>query len=332
MGGPENPGMRWDAAYLMILADLLNPQLSIEEATDLLEKHLEEKKIRVGDLWRLSGTPSAVKELGKKFGLEVTDRVRPRFTAVFMELLRRHKDRLRHQAKSIEQQLDDLDQRFQAEALAASVLEGYRETDDYSAEYAKFNDLSKWPISAKRGAFLDYGLAKEWARYLANGTYTLDWWGTRLEDIPWAAESIARFFGSKWERKEDREAVQTLNNAAAQVIDVETIHEPLALPPPRTTGESLAASVLEGVVLEGEGIEARLKAAAKKIKHSGDYGMLYYHPEKHEVHWTAADSDGEPEHTGGPEIIKLLKLDGIKHVEVGDEWSPDEDEGWKRLI
>jgi len=79
-------------------------------------------------------------------------------------------------------------------------------------------------------------------------------------------------------------------------------------------------------------IEQQLIAAAKDIKHCGDYGTLYYHPGKHEVHWTAADSDGEPEYTALDDIEKMLKLPGITHVEVGDEWSPDEEEGWKRLI
>jgi len=80
-----------------------------------------------------------------------------------------------------------------------------------------------------------------------------------------------------------------------------------------------------------ESVEQELVAASKKIKHCGDYGCLYYHPGKHEVHWTAGDSDGPPDYTHPDEIEKLLKLPGIKHVEVGDEWSPDEDEGWKRL-
>lgn len=80
-----------------------------------------------------------------------------------------------------------------------------------------------------------------------------------------------------------------------------------------------------------ESIEKDLVAASKHIKHCGDYGCLYYHPGKHEVHWTAGDSDGPPDYTHPDEIIKLLKLPGIKHVEIGDEWSPDEDEGWKRL-
>ena len=90
-----------------------------------------------------------------------------------------------------------------------------------------------------------------------------------------------------------------------------------------------AQSIVNNLVEEG--IEQDLLAASKKIKHCGDYGCLYYHPGKHEVHWTAGDADGPPEGTSSDEIIKLLKLPGIKHVEIGDEWSPDEDEGWKRL-
>lgn len=82
---------------------------------------------------------------------------------------------------------------------------------------------------------------------------------------------------------------------------------------------------------ESKGIEQQLIGLAKGIKHCGDYGVLYYHPEKHEVHWTAADSDGPPEYTDTREIVKMLKLPGIVHVEIGDEWSPDEDDGWKRL-
>lgn len=79
-----------------------------------------------------------------------------------------------------------------------------------------------------------------------------------------------------------------------------------------------------------ESIEKKLLAAAKGIKHCGDYGTLYYHPVKQQVHWTAGDADGPPDYTPPDEIQKLLKLPGIKHVEIGDEWSP-KDEGWKRL-
>ncbi len=81
-------------------------------------------------------------------------------------------------------------------------------------------------------------------------------------------------------------------------------------------------------------IEQQLMDLAKTFKHCGDYGTLYYHPGKHEVHWNAADSDGgggDEGFTPLDEIERKLKLPGIVHVEIGDEWSPDEDEGWKRL-
>lgn len=94
----------------------------------------------------------------------------------------------------------------------------------------------------------------------------------------------------------------------------------------------MQASAIVNMLLEDDQdpIEQKLRAAAKGIKHCGDYGALYYHPGKHEVHWTAADSDGPPDYTDTREIAKLLKLPGIKHVEIGDEWSP-KGEGWKRL-
>lgn len=79
-------------------------------------------------------------------------------------------------------------------------------------------------------------------------------------------------------------------------------------------------------------IEQQLVDAAKTIRHSGDYGTLYYHPGKREVHWTMADSDGEPDYTSSSEIKRMMSLPGIRHVELGDEWSPDEEEGWKRLL
>lgn len=87
-----------------------------------------------------------------------------------------------------------------------------------------------------------------------------------------------------------------------------------------------------------EVIEDQLKAEAEKIKHCGDYGMLFYNPKTKEVHWTAGDADGDEEdgHTSFKEIEKMLKLPGITHVEIGDEWSPNDEEaeaeGWKRLL
>ncbi len=97
---------------------------------------------------------------------------------------------------------------------------------------------------------------------------------------------------------------------------------------------SATAHDIVNKLLESESVEDRLKQIAKGIRHCGDYGTLFYHPGKHEVHWNAADSDGgggDEGFTPLKEIEKMLKLPGIRHVEIGDEWSPDEDDGWVRL-
>jgi hypothetical protein len=98
------------------------------------------------------------------------------------------------------------------------------------------------------------------------------------------------------------------------------------------THDSNTVQDIVDALLESESIEQKLVKAAKGIKHCGDYGTLYYNPDKREVHWTMADSDGQPDFTGSDEIEKILSLPGVTHVELGDEWSPDEDEGWKNLI
>ncbi len=93
----------------------------------------------------------------------------------------------------------------------------------------------------------------------------------------------------------------------------------------------LVREMLEDAMRPSASIEKDLLKAARGIKHCGDYGTLFYHPGKHEVHWNMADSDGAPDYTSSDEIRKLLSLPGITHVELGDEWSPNKDEGWKRL-
>jgi hypothetical protein len=100
----------------------------------------------------------------------------------------------------------------------------------------------------------------------------------------------------------------------------------------RETSTGVVSTLLEDTLRPSASIEKDLIKAARKITHCGDYGTLYYHPGTHEVHWNMADSDGAPDYTSSDEIRKLLSLPGITHVELGDEWSPDEDEGWKRLI
>jgi len=79
-----------------------------------------------------------------------------------------------------------------------------------------------------------------------------------------------------------------------------------------------------------------LKKVAKKIKHCGDYGHLFWNEDKKKVHWVAADGDGydpRDEHplTSLDDIKKwFMKVPGVEDVEIGDEWSPKGD-GWERI-
>lgn len=86
----------------------------------------------------------------------------------------------------------------------------------------------------------------------------------------------------------------------------------------------------------GDKTRSYLTHAARKIKHSGDYGKLYWHGEQKKVHWTAADGDGydpRDEHplTSLKEIERLFKdIPFVKAVQVADEWSPKGD-GWEKI-
>jgi hypothetical protein len=77
-----------------------------------------------------------------------------------------------------------------------------------------------------------------------------------------------------------------------------------------------------------------LLEVAKKIKHSGDYGSLFWNSLENKVHWTMADGDGyssKYDLTSEDEIKRLFKgVAGVKEVQIGDEWSP-KGEGWERL-
>jgi len=95
--------------------------------------------------------------------------------------------------------------------------------------------------------------------------------------------------------------------------------------PQARTAESIVDALLES------NLEDRLMAVARKIKHCGDYGCLFYHPGLKTVHWTAADSDGSPDFTDLDEIKKMLKLPGVEEVVIGDEWSPGKEKGYQRL-
>lgn len=77
-----------------------------------------------------------------------------------------------------------------------------------------------------------------------------------------------------------------------------------------------------------------LKAAAKTIKHCGDYGSLHYNPAKGEVVWCAGDADGEVEngHTDFDDIERMFAgIDGVEKVTIECEWAPDVDEGFINL-
>jgi len=80
-------------------------------------------------------------------------------------------------------------------------------------------------------------------------------------------------------------------------------------------------------------IRQALVDAAKPIKHCGDYGELFYHPEKREVWVTMGDGDGDTEqgYTDLDDIKTMLKLPGIRKVSVEAESDPNEDNGWEDL-
>lgn len=86
----------------------------------------------------------------------------------------------------------------------------------------------------------------------------------------------------------------------------------------------------------GEKTRSYLIHTAQKIKHSPDYGYLFWNQELKKVHWTAADGDGfdpRDEHplTSLKQIEKMFReIPGVKDVEIGDEWSPKGD-GWERI-
>lgn len=76
----------------------------------------------------------------------------------------------------------------------------------------------------------------------------------------------------------------------------------------------------------------------KTIKHIGDYGTCWWNPITRSVHWTAADSDGS-DGSGGPDDLTSLEeientlsnIDGVNHVEIGDEWSPSQEDGFFKI-
>jgi 2'-5' RNA ligase len=75
-----------------------------------------------------------------------------------------------------------------------------------------------------------------------------------------------------------------------------------------------------------------LLEASKKIKDCGDYGQLFWNPQTKKAIWVAGDADGDgKETTKLSDIEKILKVPGVKDVEVADEWMPNEEDGYVQL-
>jgi hypothetical protein len=92
----------------------------------------------------------------------------------------------------------------------------------------------------------------------------------------------------------------------------------------------------DGDDMETEGYHCKMCKAvadvAKSIKHSGDYGMAFLNHETKTVHHTMADGDGKPDFDGSDEIkAKYMAIPGIKAVQIGDEYSPKEEDGFMQV-
>ena len=80
-----------------------------------------------------------------------------------------------------------------------------------------------------------------------------------------------------------------------------------------------------------EGLILSLTEVAGKIKHCGDYGLLYYSPSQNNAYWCAGDGDGEDPTTDLDDIESILKVDGVASVTVEAEHSPSLGEGYLYL-
>jgi len=75
-----------------------------------------------------------------------------------------------------------------------------------------------------------------------------------------------------------------------------------------------------------------ISTAAEDIKYNGDYGHLFYHPERKEVFWNGADGDDENEgYSSCDEIKKLLKIEGVNKVHIESEANPNLEDGWEKV-
>jgi len=67
-----------------------------------------------------------------------------------------------------------------------------------------------------------------------------------------------------------------------------------------------------------------LKGAAATLSHIGDYGWLFWHPQRGQIIWTAADSDGDGTSTYGEIERAFAALDFVNSVEVIAEGYPED--------
>lgn len=71
--------------------------------------------------------------------------------------------------------------------------------------------------------------------------------------------------------------------------------------------------------------QEHLKEVASTIRHCGDYGNLFYHPQTSSVWWTAGDADGEG-YTPPEEIDRRFSgVPGVKKVIILTEDGPTEE-------
>ena len=82
-----------------------------------------------------------------------------------------------------------------------------------------------------------------------------------------------------------------------------------------------------------ESIKSALKQAGKNIRHCGDYSHIYFNAKNKQVFWCGGDADGEvlDGRTDLKEVKRLLKVPGVRSVQIEAECSPGEEDGWEDL-
>lgn len=103
----------------------------------------------------------------------------------------------------------------------------------------------------------------------------------------------------------------------------------------RVKSDENFGTLLKRVIEEDDNREVikRLQRAAKTINHCGDYGLLYWNPESKKAFWNKGDADVvENGFTSNDDIMKILKVQGVKEAEVESECDPPKDRGWIKIF